>query len=79
MKSTAIKQGMHHAIEVIEDKEFLKAVYVILNEKSKEYDFELNEEERTELDALKRQYKEGKSKSYSVAEVRENALKAIKK
>jgi len=79
MKSTAIKQGMHHAIDVIEDKDFLKAVYVILNEKSKEYDFELNEEEKKELDELKRQNKAGKLKSVTLAQIRKNALSKSRK
>ena len=39
MKAIAIKKEIHHAIDLIEDKDFLKAVYVILNEKSREYDY----------------------------------------
>jgi len=42
MKTLAIKTELHHVIDVIEDKKLLKAIYVLLNEKSKEYDFELN-------------------------------------
>jgi hypothetical protein len=79
MKGATIKQEMHHAIDIIEDKDFLKAVHIILNEKSKEYEYELNEKEMKELDALRRQHKSGKSKSYTVAEVRKYAYGKLKK
>ena len=79
MNATAIKQEMHNAIDVINDKEFLKAVYVILNEKSKEYDLELNTEEINELENLRKQHKLGKSKSYTVAEVRKREISKLKK
>ncbi len=70
---------MHRAIDIIEDEDFLKAVHIILNTKSKEYEFELNEEEKSELDALRKQHKSGKTKSYTVAEVRKHAYSKLKK
>ena len=79
MKSVAIKKEMHHAIDIIEDKYFLKAVYIILNEKSKEYEYELSEGEKKELDNLKKQHISGKSKSFTVAEVRKHAYSKLKK
>jgi pyruvate dehydrogenase complex dehydrogenase (E1) component len=79
MKALAIKKEMHHAIDLIEDKDFLKAIHTILNEKSKEYAFELSEDEKKELDATRKQYKLGKSKSYTVAEVRKQAYSKLKK
>lgn len=79
MKATAIKKEMHHAIDVIEDKAFLKAIHVLLNEKSKDYDYEFSDEEKKELDFLRKQHKSGKSKSFTVAEVRKAALAKIKK
>jgi len=45
----------------------------------KEHDQEWSEELKAELDELKRLRKAGKTKSYTVAEVRKHALKAIKK
>jgi hypothetical protein len=79
MKALAIKQEMHHAIDIIDDKDFLKAVHIILNEKSKEYEYELNDEEKKELDTLRKQHKSGKSKSYTVEEVRKHAYSKQKK
>jgi len=74
MKAIAIKKEMHHAIDVIEDKDFLKAIYVLLNDKSKEYDYELTDEDKKELDELKKQNKSGKLKSVTLAQIRQKAL-----
>lgn len=79
MKSLAIKKELHHVIDVIEDKEFLKAIYVLLNEKSKEYDYELSEHEKKELDLLSNKHKSGKSKSFTMEEVRKHAHSKLKK
>ena len=79
MKAIAIKKEMHHAIDVIEDKDFLKAIYVLLNEKSKEYDYELTDEDKKELDDLKKQNKAGKLKSVSLAQIRKNAYSKSRK
>lgn len=54
MKVTSIKKEMHHAIDLIEDKDFLKAVSVILNEKSKEYNYKLSEDDKKELEKLEK-------------------------
>lgn len=79
MKAIAIKKEMHHAIDVIDDKDFLKAVYVILNEKSREYNYELSDDEKAELDILKKQNKAGKLKSVSIEQVRKNAFSKARK
>ena len=79
MTTTAIKKEMHHAIDVIDDKDFLKAIYVLLNDKSKEYDFELTDSDKKELDILKKQNKAGKLKSVSLAQIRKEAYSRVKK
>lgn len=79
MKTLSIKKELHTAIDVIEDKEFLKAIHLLLNEKSKEYTYGFSEEEKKELDQLSKQHKSGKSKSYSMDEVRKQAHVSLKK
>jgi len=79
MKAIAIKKEMHHAIDVIEDKDFLKAIYVLLNDKSKEYDYELTDDDKKELDELKKQNKAGKLKSVTLAQIRQKALSKKRK
>ena len=74
MTTIAIKKEMHQAIDVINDTSFLKAIYTLLNEKSKEYNFELNSEQKKELEKRQKSHRSGKSKSYSFAEVKKYAL-----
>jgi hypothetical protein len=56
-----------------------KAVLLLVDNLVKAHDDEWSKEEKEELDELKRLHKNGKLKSYTVAEVRKHALKAIKK
>lgn len=73
MKTTVLKKEMFDAINIIEDTGFLKAINLLLHEKSKEYEYELSENEKVELDNLRDQHKAGKSKSFTMAEVRKMA------
>jgi len=77
MKTTVLKKEMYDAINIIEDTGFLKAINLLLNEKSKEYEYELSEKEKEELDSLRAQHKAGKSKSFTMAEVRKMAEKEL--
>jgi hypothetical protein len=79
MKTATIKEEMCHAIEIIDDKDFLKAIHMLLNEKSKEYEFELSAEEKKMLDEERKLHRAGKSKSYTMAEVRKYAYSRLKK
>ena len=76
MKTAAIKQEMHHAIDIIDDSSFLKAIYTILNDKSKEYEF-TNEEKSVISDRLEK-YEKRESKLYTWQEVK-TAVKKNKK
>ena len=39
MTTTALKSKINKAIALIEDEEFLKAVYSLVNNKSKDFDY----------------------------------------
>lgn len=56
-----------------------KAVLSLVDNLAKVHDDEWSEEEKEELDELKKLHKTGKLRSYTVAEVRKHALKAVKK
>lgn len=79
MKTVSLRDEMHRAIEVIEDEDFLQAVYLILNEKSKDYEFELSTSEKKELDRLRKEHKAGKSVSYTMDQVRKHARAKLKR
>ena len=79
MTTKSLKKELHNAIDVIDDSSFLKAIYTLLNEKSKEYDFDLSEKQKEELNRRVKAHKEGKSKSYSINEVKKYSFSKLKK
>jgi len=80
MTTTTLKKQLHNAIEETADSAFLKAVYAMFKEYSSGYDSEytLTAEDKAELDKRKKLRREGKSKSYSVNDVRKLALSKLK-
>ena len=78
MKTKALKKELHVAIDSTTDNEILEAVYTILRKNNGE-EYELSEKEKKELDYLHKLHKAGKSKSYTMAEVRKYANAKLKK
>ena len=75
MKAIAIKKEMHHVIDVIE----LKVVCSILNEKWKKYYYDLSDDDKVELDSLKKQNKADKLKSVRKEQIRKDAYSNARK
>jgi hypothetical protein len=81
MTATTLKKELHHAIDKMPDAGFLKAVYAMFKEYTVSYDsdYELNPEDKANLDQQRKLHKAGKTKSYTVAEVRKMVLGKLKK
>ncbi|HEV7232344.1 MAG TPA: hypothetical protein VGO45_13500 [Bacteroidia bacterium] len=81
MTTRTLKKQLHQAIDDMPDAGFLKAVHALFKEYPVRYDhgFELSEEEKKQLDEQKKLYVAGKTKSYSVSEVRKRAIAQLKK
>ena len=79
MTTLALKEKLYKAIDNIDDNSFLNAVYTILNEKAREHDYVLTDEQKTELDEQLHLHKAGKTKSYTLQEVRKMALTGRKR
>ncbi len=81
MTAVALKKELHNAVDKMPDTGFLKAVYAMFKEYSVSYesDYQLSPLEKGELDKQRKLHKAGKSKSYSVAEVRKMAVGKLKK
>ena len=75
MTTTLLKQNITKAIDDINDKDFLEAVYTIVSNKADENIFELQPEMKDELDARKEKHEKGISKLYSWENVKRAALK----
>ncbi|MBX3163075.1 MAG: hypothetical protein KF900_01225 [Bacteroidetes bacterium] len=75
-----MKKQVHDYVELTDDK-ILKAVHTILEShiNSVETDLEFTPELIKQLDKARKEHLEGKSKSYTLEEVRESVLAKLKK
>ncbi len=76
MTTAVLKKELHAYIEKL-GKEKLEAIYTLVAEPEVEY--ELTEDQLEMLEERRKAHKSGKSKSYTVAEVRKHALARLKK
>lgn len=81
MTSNALKKQLHKAIDGTSDTGFLKAVYAMFNEYSPDFssEYKLSAAEKEVLDEQKKLHKSGKTRSFSVSEVRKMATSKSKK
>jgi hypothetical protein len=81
MTTRTLKKQLHKAIDHMPDAGFLKAVHALFKEYSLSYDngYELSPSEKEELHEQKKLHRAGKTKSYTVSQVRKMALSALKK
>ena len=81
MTSSVLKKELHKAIDGTADTGFLKAVYAMFKEYIPDFssDHEFSSDEKRILDHQKKLHLSGKSKSYSVADVRRKAVGRLKK
>ena len=77
MNAAQQKIQLAQLLFLVEDKHLLKEIELMLTPKSIPY--ELTDEDIEELDQMQKEHKSGKSKSYTVAEVRKYAYSKLKK
>lgn len=79
MTTSTLKNKINKAIELIEDEEFLKAVYVLINNKSKSMEYIYPAQLKNELEESSALYKAGKSKTFTLSEVVKKVEKNLSK
>ena len=79
MTKTALKKELHKAIDNIEDDTLLEAIYTILSSQHKQYSLELSEEDWNVVEERRASYEAGKSKAYTIKEVRKRIMKNLSK
>ena len=66
-----IREVLHRIIDQVEDEKILGAVYTILEKEVKQFNsYDLNDEQKDELDQRVESHKNGKTKSYSWEEAK---------
>jgi hypothetical protein len=78
MSTIEIKKSLHNYINIA-DEQFLKAIYALMQYDLSKDGFELTNEQKKILDARRINHKNGKSKSYTWAEVKQRAKAALDK
>ena len=79
MTTTALKSKINKAIALIEDEQYLKAVYSLVNNKSKDFDYSYPHSLKNELEESSENYKLGKSKTFTLNEVIKKVQKNLSK
>jgi hypothetical protein len=77
MTTTLLKNEITKALQNINDKSFLEALYTIIHTRSETFEFELSTEDKQILDKRKASYKNGTAKTYTLGEVRKKVMKNI--
>ena len=75
MTTSILKKKLARAIDEIDDTEFLKALHTIVQSKNEETFFVPGPVQKKELDRRRLNHLNGKSRSYTWAEVKKAALK----
>ncbi len=79
MTATTLKKELIKAIDNISDAGFLQAVYTIVNEKSREEEYDLSPEQWAEIERRRKNYISGKSKTYTWEETKKMMRSTLRK
>ena len=79
MNSSTLKKNIHKAIDLIDDKQFLQALYDLLKYKIKLSKSLMTALQKKELSKTLKKHKEGKMKYYSVEEARKKVHAKLNK
>ena len=79
MSTHSLKIKIKNAIATIEDEEFLKAVYSLVNNKNKNSEYHYSDNLKSELEESSVLYKSGKLKTFTLNEVIKKVEKNLSK
>ncbi len=79
MTNSTLKKEIHKVIDNIEDNQVLEAVFTLLNVTRAQNDYELSENDIKIIEERRSNYKKGKTKTYTVSEVKKKILKNLGK
>lgn len=79
MTNATLKKEIHKVIDNIDDNQVLEAVFTLLNVSRPQSDYELSENDIKIIEERRSNYKKGKTKTYTVSEVKKKILKNLGK
>jgi hypothetical protein len=79
MTNATLKKEIHKVIDNIDDNQVLEAVFTLLNARRPQSDYELSENDIKIIEERRSNYKKGKTKTYTVSEVKKKILKNLGK
>ena len=77
MTTNILKAELKKAITDINDKSFLEALYTIINNRVKPFEYELSDEDIKIIEDRQKAYKTGKLKGMTMSEVRKKVVKKL--
>lgn len=77
MTTDILKNEIARALNDINDKSFLEALYTIINTRSEKFDYELSIDDKQILDERKALYKSGEAKTFTMSEVSKKVMKNL--
>ncbi len=79
MTSATLKKEIKKLIETIDDNRVLEAVYVLLNNTIQQGSYHLSKDDIAIIEEREAAYKSGKTKTYTIDQVKKKILKNHKK
>lgn len=72
---TKLKKSIHKKIDLIEDEEFLKGLYILLKDKAARSEYSLTPEQIKIIKDREKEYKRGETKTYTWEEAKKEIRK----
>jgi len=79
MTTASLKRKIHKVIDGIDDNRLLEAVFILLNSNIQDYSHALSESDIKIIEERRSNYKKGKTKTYTMSEVKKKILKNLGK
>jgi hypothetical protein len=79
MTKTALKKKITDCIANINDEKVLEAVYILLNERIDNQEYELSQDDLKIIEARRKAILKGEEKTYTVSQVKRKLLKDLGK
>ena len=79
MSNTELKTGISRMLKKVKDERLLKVVYTLIREYSDEPESVLTNEQKREVDHRLELHLKGKSKNYTLGQVKKQAIAKLRK